>query len=249
MTVHPALPHRGGFALGHPRVQVRRRVLERPRRDLVREPHALDLLLGLDRAGAAQQRRRVGRVREGVEPGLRERRRLADHPIRRLRPEAELDRDPVVVGCELAGEIERAQAGRPRVALVVAVEEPHLGRPRSPLRIRLRRLQADQHRVALTREDDSVIALHAPEVRQVEDVVGGPDDERVQLLLAHQRAHSLELRVVPGPAHSFAPTWSRWPFGSTKVHILSPHGWSVGGSTSSAPASRSPAAAASTSSA
>ena len=30
--------------------------------------------------------------------------------------------------------------------------------------------------------------------------------------------------VVSTQAHAFAPTWSRWPFGSTKVHIRSPHG-------------------------
>ena len=47
-----------------------------------------------------------------------------------------------------------------------------------------------------------VVPLHAPEVRQVEDVVGRADDERVELVLGHERAHALELRVVPRPGHA-----------------------------------------------
>ena len=78
------------LALGHPRMEVRGRVLlERAGRDLVREPHPLDLLLGLDRACRRQQQGRVDRLWEAVEPGLRVRRRLPDHPVRRLRAEAQ----------------------------------------------------------------------------------------------------------------------------------------------------------------
>ena len=209
VVVHPAVPEGADLALAHPRPDQALDVLHRAGSDLVREPHPLDLLLRLDRAGGCEQRRRVGGVGKGVEPGLRERRRLADHPVRSLRPEAELDPDPVVLGRELAGEIERTQARRARVALVVAVKEPHLARPGRSLRIRLRGLEADEHRVALDREDDRVVPLHPPEVRQVEDVVGCAHDERIELLLGHQRAHALELGVVPGPAHSFIPMWTR----------------------------------------
>ena len=202
VVVHPAVPERADLALAHSRPDQALDVLHRARCDLVREPHPHDLLLGLDRACGCQQRRRVGGLGERVEPGFRVRRRLADHPVGGLRPEAELDPDAVVVGRELAGEIERPEPGRPRVALVVAVEEPQLARPGRALRVRLRRLEADQHRIALPREDDGVVALHPPEVRQVEDVVGRAGNEHVELLVGHQRAHAVELRVVARPAHA-----------------------------------------------
>ena len=110
--------------------------------------------------------------------------------------------DALVLGRELPGEVERAEPRRARVALVVAVEKPHLGRPRRAVGVRLRGLEADEHRIALTREDDRVVPLHPPEVRQVEDVVGRADDERVELLLGHQLAHAAELGVVARPAHA-----------------------------------------------
>ncbi len=202
VIVHPAVPERADLALAHPRPDQPLDVLHRAGRDLVREPHPRDLLLGLDRARARQQRRRVRGVGERVEPGLRERRRLPDHPVGRLRAETELDPDALVFGRELPGEIERAEPGRARVALVVAVEDPHLGRPRHAVGVCLRGLEADEHRIALTREDDRVVALHPPEVRQVEDVVGRANDEHIELLLGHQLPHAVELGVVARPAHA-----------------------------------------------
>jgi hypothetical protein len=65
-----------------------------------------------------------------------------------------------------------------------------------------RRLEADEGRLAFAREDAGVVALHPPEVRQVEDVVRGADDERVEPAVAHQRADTVELRVVARPAHA-----------------------------------------------
>ena len=206
VVVHPAVPERAELALPHPGPDHALEVLHRAGGDLVREPHPLELLLGLDRAGGAEERRRIDGVLERVEPRLRIRRRLADHPVRRLRAETELDPDPVVLGRELAGKVERTQPRRPRIALVVAVEEPHLGRPGRPLGIGLRGFEADQRRVALAREDDGVVPLHPPEVRQVEDVVGRADDERVELLLGHQRPDAVELGVVPRPAHAHRET-------------------------------------------
>ena len=55
--------------------------------------------------------------------------------------------------------------------------------------------------LALAREHRRVVPLHAPEVREVEDVVGRADDEGVELLLGHQRPDAIELRVVPRPGH------------------------------------------------
>ena len=102
----------------------------------------------------------------------------------------------------LASELEHARRRRPRVDLVVALEEADVARPGHPRRVLLRRLEADEHRLALAREDARVVPLHPPEVRQVEDVVGRPHDERVELVLGHERANALELRVVARPAHA-----------------------------------------------
>ena len=151
--------------------------------DLVREPHALDLLRGLDRARRVEERRRVGRARAGVEPRLGERRRLADHAVGRLRAERELEADALVARCAaVERELERARGRRTRVALVVAGEEPDVARPGGARGVVGGGLEADQHRLALAREDDGVVALHPPEVREVEDVVGRADDERVEVL-------------------------------------------------------------------
>jgi hypothetical protein len=176
-------------------------VLHRRGRDLVRQPHPLELLVGLDGARLGEERRRVDRVREGVEPGLEERRRLAHHPVGRLGAERELDPDVPVVARGLARELERAQARGSRVGRVVAGELAHVASPRVSLRVLRARLEADEHGVALARKDDGVVAFHAPEVRQVEDVVGRAHDERVHPALGHQGPHALELRVVPRPAH------------------------------------------------
>ena len=86
-------------------------VLHRGRRDLVREPHPLDLLLRLDRARLREQRRRVGRVRERVEPRLRctssARRPCGPRPACRATAPAR----PVVVG-RRSGARGRARAAR-----------------------------------------------------------------------------------------------------------------------------------------
>ena len=187
--------------LGHARPDHALHVLHRGRRDVVREAHPLDLLRRLQHPRLVEQRRRILGFRERVEPRLREGRRLAHHAVGRLRAERELDADRLVLLGERRGEVERPQRRRPWVALVVATEEPEIARPRRALGILARRLEADQRRLALDREDDGVVALHAPEVRQVEDVVGSADDERVEPSVAHQRADPVELRVVARPAH------------------------------------------------
>src|SRR4029450_7646264 len=51
-------------------------------------------------------------------------------------------------------------------------------------------------------EDDGVVALHAPEVGEVEDVVRGAHDQGIELLLGHERPDAIELRVVSRPAHT-----------------------------------------------
>ena len=200
LAVHEALPERGDLRLPHPGTEQLADVLHRRRRELVREPHALELLLGLERARAGEERRRVGRLRERVEPGGGEGRRLADHAVGGLRAERELEPDALVVARGLDRRVERPRERRPRILGVVAADQPHVVRPGRARGVLLRRLDRDQHRLALAREDAGVVALHPPEVRQVEDVVGRADDERIELLLRHQRADAVELRVVAGPA-------------------------------------------------
>src|SRR6185436_15435575 len=73
--------------------------------------------------------------------------------------------------------------------------------PRHASRVVSRRLECDQDRLPRAREDHRLVALHPPKVRQVEDVVGSPNDEGVELLVGHQRTDALELRVVSLPPH------------------------------------------------
>ena len=143
--VHGALPHRRDLRLGHAGAEVRAHVLERERRELVREAHALDLLLGLDRARLREQRGRVGPVLERVEERARRRRRLAEHAVCGLRALAQLEPDALeaALAAHLLRELERARRRRPRIRLVIALEQAHVLRPRHPARVVERRLEAD----------------------------------------------------------------------------------------------------------
>ena len=86
---------------------------------------------------------------------------------------------------------------------VVALEEADVARPGRARRVLLARPPGRSSTGSPSRgKTTGVVALHAPEVRQVEDVVGRADDERVELRLGHERAHALELRVVPRPGHA-----------------------------------------------
>ncbi len=201
LAVDEALPLRRDLRLGHPGLEDQAAMLHRGGRDVVREAHALDLLLGLDGARLGEKRSRVLGLGKRVEPAAREGRRLADHAVGGLRSEGELEPELPVAGRDLLRELEHARSRRPRIAGVVAAEEPHLARPGGARGVFLGRLEADQHRLALAREDARVVPLHPPEVRQVDDVVGRAHDERVEPALAHERAHALELRVVPRPGH------------------------------------------------
>ena len=148
-------------------------------------PDAADATPLLARARSLKTEQEVARVRIANEIAAQ-----AMHAVRRR-----LDR-----------RVERARERRARVGRVVATDEAKVLRPRGARRVLLRGLQAAQHGLALAREDAGVVALHPPEVRQVEDVVGRADDERVEPLVRHQRTHALELRVVARPGHRSAST-------------------------------------------
>jgi hypothetical protein len=176
-------------------------VVHRGGGDLVGQPHTLELLLGLDRAGAGEERDGVGRVAEPGEPGGREGGRLADHAVGGLGPEGELETHAFVFTGRRLRELERAGDRRAWVVGRVAGQEADVVRPGHALGVLCRGLEADQRGLALAREDGGLVALHAPEVGQVEDVVGRADDERVEPFLHHQRADVVELGVVSRPAH------------------------------------------------
>ncbi len=202
LSVHEALPDRGRLGLLHSGPEVRARVLHRSGGDLVGEPHPLLLLLRLDLARAREKRRCVGgRLAEAGEPRGGVGRRLADHAVAGLGAQAELEADPAVAARDLLRELQGARGRGPRVVGGVALDQADVCGPGGSGRVLLGGLEAEERRLALAREDDGVVALHAPEVRQVEDVVGRADDQRVELLLRHQPAHAFELGVVAGPAH------------------------------------------------
>ena len=119
---------------------------------------------------------------EGLEERERRRRRLADHEIGRLRALGELEADALVplLRDDGLGEVERAGRGRTRVALVVAAEGADVLRPGLPPGVLLLRLDHAERRLALPREDEHVVALHAEVAREVEDVVRRPHHERVE---------------------------------------------------------------------
>ena len=200
-AVDEALPFRGDLRLGHACLDDELAVVHRCRRDVVREAHAVDLLLGLERTGFGDEWRRVGDVTERGEPLGRERGRLANHAVCGLRPERELEPHPSVRARRGARELEHAGNRRPRIRRVVPCEEEDVVGPGRADCVVLARLEAHERRLALEREDARVVALHAPEVRQVEDVVRRADDERVELALVHERTHAVELRVVARPRH------------------------------------------------
>src|SRR5262249_35187404 len=84
-TVYEPLPGGRNLCLGEPDTDETAYVLGGGGCDLVREPDPLDLLTGLARARVVEDRRRIDRAGEGIEPAFREGRRLADHAVGCLR--------------------------------------------------------------------------------------------------------------------------------------------------------------------
>ena len=144
LAVHEALPERGDLRLPHPGTEQLADMVHRRRRELVRQPQALELLLGLDRARADEERRRVCSLRERVEPRGGEGRGLADHAVRGLGAERELEPDPLVVARGLDRGVERPRERRPRILGVVAADQPHVVGPGRARGVLLRGLDRDQ---------------------------------------------------------------------------------------------------------
>ena len=181
-------------------------MVHRCRRDVVREAHAVDLLLGLERTGFGDWRR-VGDVTERGEPLGRERGRLANHAVCGLRPER-LEPHPSVRARRGVRELEHAGNRRPRIRRVVPCEEEDVVGPGRADCVVLARLEAHERRLALERED-ARRSPSCPRSSSGKDVVRRADDERVELALVHERTHAVELRVVARPRH--VPSITRRP--------------------------------------
>ena len=130
-------------------------MLHGQRSQLIGQPHALDLLIRLDRASFSQQTGRVnditcGRL-ERVEPRLRPGGRLAHHAIGGLGSLRQLQSDAaskIALLQELQRSIERPKCRRPRITIVVALEEPDVPCPRGAARVFFLRLDGYERRFA-----------------------------------------------------------------------------------------------------
>ena len=206
LAVHEALPGRGGLRARHARVAARRACApSRPRRSrwpgaCARPPAAVLSERAATSSGVASAA--SGKASNQARPNV------VGSPTMRseacVPPLSSIGDAPVVAARPRAASSQRAQARRARIAGVVAREEPHVRRPGGARGVGGGGLEADQHGLALAREDARVVALHAPEVRQVEHRVGRAHDERIELALGHQRAHALRAsprRAARSPAH------------------------------------------------
>ena len=153
LAVDEALPDRGRLALLHARAELAADVLHRRGGDLVREPHPLDLLRRLERArrassgvasAASGKASNQAVVNVVGSPTMRSEACVpseSSSPTRRSRAPPRRASSSV-----------RAGGGRGSVC-VVAAEEAHVRRPGRARGVLGRGLEADQHGLALARED------------------------------------------------------------------------------------------------
>src|SRR4029077_11143613 len=59
--------------------------------------------------------------------------------------------------------------------------------------------------IALLRKNHSVISLHAPVVGEIQDIVRRADDDCADVLILHQGAYAIQLRLILGPSHDCFP--------------------------------------------
>ena len=171
------------------------------RRQVVRLAHPFDLLPGLDHARLGEQRRGVLGRAERLEERAREDGRFSDHPVGDLGTLRELEADALepALTADGLGQVGRPGPGRARIVRRITLERPQVVRPRRGGGLVQLRLHHDERRVVFAREDDDVVALHAPVVGEVEDVVGRAHHQRVEIALGHERAHAVQLGVVSRP--------------------------------------------------
>src|SRR5258708_7441460 len=78
----------------------------------------------------------------------------------------------------------------------------HVLVPGSALRLAKLRLNNQQRRVALARENREVVALHRPVVRQVEDIVGCARHDRIKVVALHHFADAAPFFLVRSEEHT-----------------------------------------------
>ncbi len=164
--------HRADFAFLHPRPDVVANMFHGECGQFIRQTHTLDFLRRFDRTGFVQQRRGIydftGDLSEGIEENLRWCCRLAHHAVGGLCAHIEFNADlsrQAALFQDTDCRIKRAELRRPRIFFVVTLEQAEIFRPTITLRLRKLRFEGDQCRLAFTRENQSVIALHAPIIR------------------------------------------------------------------------------------
>ena len=186
-------------------------MLHRAGGDLVREPHSLDLLLRLDRA--CLRRSGVASIAwERVEPCLRIGRRLADHAIRTLRAERELERRHLRRRKRSGARGQRRNPGGRGSVPRGNPGRDEVRRPARALGVICEGLEADQDRIVFARERKASwpSSPEAVEVREHDVRAHGRRTRRV--LLGRGRAHALELCVIPRPGVEPSSTRGRVPF-------------------------------------
>ena len=184
MGMHEAFKDRRDLTFLHPRPNAFPSVFHRQSRQFVGQLHAVDLLRGLDGAAMIQYQVSVddfaGDRLKGIEPRLRPCARLAHHAVRTLRPLRKFEADAagqIAFLQNLHGDIERARARRSRIGGMIALEEANVLRPRCSTRVFFLRLESDQSRLPFARKDRDVVALHAPVIRQIDDVIRRAHDQ------------------------------------------------------------------------
>src|SRR5271165_2858056 len=85
-----------------------------------------------------------------------------------------------------------AELRRPRIALVVALEIENVLCPRVTFGVGLLWFKGNQRGLALAGKNNRVIALHAPVVGEIENVVGRATDQGGEILFCHQSADAIE---------------------------------------------------------
>src|SRR5262249_53628861 len=149
-----------------------------------------------------------GDFAESVEKVLRWRRGLTDHAVGGLRTHIEFKSDflgEAALFEDVEGNIGGAVGSWTGISFVIAFEEANVAGPGVAARFGFLRLKSDERWLAFARENDGVVALHAPIVGKIEDVVGRADNERVDFLFFQQRADAAELLLVNGPRHARSP--------------------------------------------
>ena len=65
-------------------------------------------------------------------------------------------------------------------------------------------LDRDEYGIAFAGKHYRVVSLHTPVIGEIKNVVGSAYDQGGDVLMFHQRAHTVEFLLVNGPRHSYS---------------------------------------------